>query len=84
MANTDNMHSSDHYGNDVKLRNIDSDTLEILRELIKNADTPVTCDQNISSIINEQCEIFFAGGQTAEETAKAIQSRATLYLQEIK
>ncbi|MBR6599888.1 MAG: hypothetical protein IKK88_06275, partial [Oscillospiraceae bacterium] len=67
-----------------RLRNIDKDTAGLLREFILSADRAVVSDYNINSIINEQCEIFFSDGQSAEDTAKAVQSRVSLYLQEIK
>ena len=81
---TDNVHTNDRYGNDVRLRNIDKDTAGLLREFILSADRAVVSDYNINSIINEQCEIFFSDGHSAEDTAKAVQSRVSLYLQEIK
>jgi ABC-type glycerol-3-phosphate transport system substrate-binding protein len=44
-------------------------------------------DRNIPAIENiivEETEAFYAGGKTAEETARIIQNRATTYLEETK
>jgi hypothetical protein len=38
----------------------------------------------IINIISEETAAYFAGGKTAEETAKIIQNRATTYLEETK
>ena len=39
-------------------------------------------NQAISDIIGQECEAFFAGQKTAEETAKLIQNRVNLYIYE--
>ncbi|MGM9521055.1 MAG: ABC transporter substrate-binding protein [Oscillospiraceae bacterium] len=39
-------------------------------------------DPNILTIIMEESQAFFAGDKTAEETAKLIQSRASIYISE--
>ena len=37
-------------------------------------------NQAINTIIEEECQAFFAGQKTAEETARLIQDRAGLYV----
>lgn len=39
-------------------------------------------DAPLSEILSEEADAYFAGGCTAEQAAKNIQSRASLYLQE--
>lgn len=39
-------------------------------------------DAPLSEILSEEADVYFAGGCTAEQAAKNIQSRASLYLQE--
>lgn len=39
-------------------------------------------DQTLRDIITEECQALFAGDRTAEETARLIQSRASLYVAE--
>lgn len=71
-------------GKQIKLKNIDSETLERLKKALNDVERGVTFDSNIYKIINEQAEIFLNNGQSAEETAKIIQSKVSIYLKEIK
>lgn len=41
-------------------------------------------DQNIANIINEESGAFFAGQKSAEETARIIQNRVSVYIGEIR
>ncbi|MDR1329656.1 MAG: hypothetical protein LBK23_08660 [Oscillospiraceae bacterium] len=49
---------------------------------IEGADAVASSDEQISKIIMEEAEAFWAGAKTAEETASVIQSRAALYVSE--
>ncbi|MDR1328650.1 MAG: hypothetical protein LBK23_03535 [Oscillospiraceae bacterium] len=49
---------------------------------IEGADTLYSFDEQISNIVMEEAEAFWAGAKTAEETAKIIQSRVSLYVGE--
>lgn len=51
-------------------------------ELINGIEIFLREDAIISKIIIEEAESYFSGDKTAEEAAKIIQSRVTLYLQE--
>ena len=39
-------------------------------------------DQALENILSEEADAYFAGATTAQQAAKIIQSRASLYLQE--
>lgn len=52
--------------------------------LIENASRAVINESSISRIINEQINIYLGSGQSAEDTARIIQKKASLYLKEIK
>ncbi len=83
MSKTANIHTQDANGKDVLLRNIDKETLGQLREIIEKTTVSAVSDENINSIIEEQSELFFSGGQSAEDTVKAIQNKVSLYMKEI-
>ena len=53
-----------------------------LRDAIAAATKLIDLDQSIIDIVTEQAEAFFAGQKTAEETAKLIQSKANIYVNE--
>lgn len=63
---------------------LDAQTAEKIKNIISSANRAVTSDTRINDIIDEQADIFFEGGQSAQEAAEAIQSKASLYLKEIK
>ena len=56
--------------------------IEKCRKLINGTEIYLREDVQVATIIGEEAEGFFSGKQTAEEAAKIIQSRVTLYLQE--
>lgn len=41
-------------------------------------------DSRTTEIIKEEFDIFINGGQSAEDTAKSIQNKVSIYLKEIK
>jgi ABC-type glycerol-3-phosphate transport system substrate-binding protein len=53
-----------------------------LRAAIEGAVSLTTTDEQIMAIINEEAGAFRAGAKSAEETAKMIQSRVSLYVSE--
>lgn len=74
----------DSEGNYVEITPLDDKTAEKIKNLVEGASIAATSDTRINGIIDEQLNIFFEGGQTAKEAAEAIQSKASLYLKEIK
>ena len=60
--------------------------LEVLLDQIENASVPVpyTFTMKADPIVTEEALAFFAGTQSAEQTAKNIQTRYSLYLEEQK
>lgn len=55
-----------------------------LRDAIAAATKLIDFDQSIIDIVTEQAAPFFAGQKSAEETAKLIQSKANIYVNEQK
>ena len=50
--------------------------------LYESIDTVTGTDEHVWSIVQECTAAYFAGDKSAEETAKAIQSRVVLYMNE--
>ena len=50
-------------------------------QLLENAGTAMV-DPEVTAIVQEETEAFFAGDKTAEDTAKIIQNRVSIYLGE--
>ncbi|NLH02375.1 MAG: hypothetical protein GX488_10945 [Clostridiales bacterium] len=65
----------------VKLTQEDVDRFETLLSKVK---TVAVYDETILGIIESEALPFFAGQKTAEETAKIIQSKVSLYVSEQK
>lgn len=57
---------------------------EQLREVIASATKMMDYDTSIIDIVKEQAAAYFAGQKSAEETAKLIQSKANIYINEQK
>jgi|GEM_PF-1646431 len=56
--------------------------VELLREIISNiGHNPIT-EHPIQNIVNEDVQAFYAGTQSAEDTARIIQSRVQIFLSE--
>ena len=51
-------------------------------ELINTTTRTMTTDQAITEIVTSETEAYFAGSKSAEETAKMVQSRVSLYVNE--
>ncbi|MDO5150405.1 MAG: extracellular solute-binding protein, partial [Oscillospiraceae bacterium] len=57
---------------------------EMISSMAESASRAVIYDSSINKIIDEQMEIYLNDGQSAEETAKNIQNKVSVYLREIK
>lgn len=55
--------------------------VEYLLEQIEQA-KPQMVDVDLKTIVQEECDAFFAGDKTAEEVAELVQSRVRIYLSE--
>ncbi|MCD7787127.1 MAG: hypothetical protein LUG87_05530, partial [Oscillospiraceae bacterium] len=53
-----------------------------LLALIEATDRIYEYDSTIYDVVSEECAAFFAGDKTAEETAKLVQSRLNIYVNE--
>ena len=53
-----------------------------LQELIDNCTKTINTDDSLMDIIKEEGAAFFNGQKSAEETAKMVQSRASVYVKE--
>jgi len=70
-----------------KLRNFHSTSTEDgeeLRHILDNAVLPSSRGGVVAEVLWEEAQAFFAGDKTADETAETIQSRVSLYLNEMK
>ena len=67
--------SIDYY----ELTQADSDEL---MAVINSATKVLRQDQNITDIITDECTAYFKGEKSAEETAKLVQSRVSIYVNE--
>ena len=59
----------------------DKDIEEVM-SFIKSVDTIYQTDEDLMNIIKEEAEVFFEGKKSAEEAARIIQSRASIYVSE--
>ncbi len=56
--------------------------VEDLKTLIKSADRAVFVNPDISAIVEEEASAFYAGSKSAQDVAKVIQSRVSMYVLE--
>ena len=61
---------------------LDEQSVNMLLELIRSTTAVSDYDNEIITIILDECGAFFAGDTSAEDTARMIQSRVNLYVQE--
>ena len=73
-------------GNDFNLQiySMKQQEFDAFWQLYERCSNVYSYDEDIMKIILEECEFFFAGQKTAEETASLIQNRLSLYLAEKK
>ena len=57
---------------------------QIVRSLIDSTHSVYSFDENILSIVSEECAAYFSGAKTIDETAALIQNRVSLYMAEQK
>lgn len=58
------------------------DDIKAIKDIINSIDTISGSDEKISSIIDEETKAFFEGQKSADEVAKVIQSRVSMYVKE--
>ena len=75
---------SEEYYEYMKLRNqpLDEATIDQTMDLIRGASKIQRSDSALFEIINEELSVFFSGTRSAEETARIIDSRASIYVSE--
>lgn len=61
---------------------LDQEQLDELITYVESVTTTPFEDNNVMNIINEEMSAYFSGQKTAEMTAKLIQNRVQLYLNE--
>jgi len=71
-------------GENVRIKNIDAKTVDNIRSAVERAETAALYDSGAAGIICKEFDAYIYGIQSAEETAKNIQSKMSLYLKEIK
>jgi len=57
---------------------------EMMEKLMNSKNKLMSYDDSLFNIVVDELIAFFAGNKTAEETARVIQNRASVYLSEIK
>lgn len=55
---------------------------QALRELINSTDRSAAYDKNVMNIVSEELQSFFSGAKSAEDTARLIQDRVGIYVNE--
>lgn len=55
---------------------------QALRELINSTDRSAAYDKNVMNIVSEELQPFFSGAKSAEDTARLIQDRVGIYVNE--
>ncbi len=71
-------------GHDVPVYAMTDAEYDVFMDLLNNTTSFARYDTSIAAIIQEETEAFFLGQKSAEDTAKMIQSRAKLYVNEQK
>ena len=84
MKNTQSDYWPVSNGKNIRLKNIDRKTVDNLRNTVNNINKAVLYDSRAAKIIYEEFEQFINDRQSAEETAKNIQNKVSVYLKEIK
>ena len=62
----------------------DQETAAAFRQFLQGVTVAAYPSDAVFTIVQDEADRFFSGGQTAEAAAKAIQSRVNLYLGERK
>lgn len=69
-------------GENIEIFAMTQEEYDELMELINSTTRIYTYDNDLYDIIVDECSAFFAGQRSAEETAKNVQSRVSLYVNE--
>lgn len=69
-------------GENINIYALTAEQRDALMELFENTSVINEPDQKLMEIIGEETAAFFEGSKTAEETAKIIQNRASIYVSE--
>ncbi len=69
-------------GNQVNIGAATQESMNALGDYLNSIDTAFYYDATVEQVLREETEMFLAGDQTAEQAAKMIQSRVSLYLSE--
>lgn len=66
----------------IELYALTQEEADMIVDIINSVDKVYGVDEDIMSIINEECAAFFNGEKSARDTANIIQSRARIYVSE--
>lgn len=69
-------------GQQLNIYAMTEDEFNLFMRVYENCNSVTAYNQEINNIINEETAAFFDGQKTAEETAKIIQDRVSLYVAE--
>ena len=69
-------------GQEVVIKPLSAEEVAEIKDFVKSVDRISSYNDEISNIITEDAEPFFAGQKSAEEAAKVIQSRVNIYINE--
>lgn len=72
------------YNETVDVYAVTPEQYQIVRDLIDSTHSVYSFDENILSIVSEECAAYFSGAKTIDETAALIQNRVSLYMAEQK
>ena len=72
----------DSSGNEIEVYAMTQEQLDQFEDLLSRIDSTVSYNTKILEIIQEDAALFFNGQKSAEETAKTIQSRVSIYVNE--
>lgn len=61
---------------------VTQEDIDSVQNLLNSADTYIASDQKVLTIVQEETKAFFEGQKSAEDTAKAIQDRVNIYINE--
>jgi len=73
---------ADEFGINTHLNALSEESAEVLRETVESISSISRFDITIANIVWEELPHFFSGTRTAEDVARIIQNRVTLYLNE--
>ncbi len=69
-------------GESIVIGEITQEYVDIVKNYLRSLTQVVRYDTSMMNIINEEAAAFFAGSKSAEETAKIIQNRVSIYVSE--